>query len=85
MEDPDTGAARVVTLPCEECPRERLARDMDATPVGQVVQHALNLDWSLEAGFSAPFQDCAADEFYALQLIRYERNRFAEQRKQLDR
>jgi len=64
---------------CEECPLTRLDAIL-ASPAGQRVSQAIDLDFALQAGVTVSLSEISYPEFLLLRLLAEERNRYNEEK-----
>lgn len=60
---------------CDECPALLLDEYL-ASPAGQVIGQAIDLDFALQAGVTVSLGDIPYPEFLLLRFLSEERNRF---------
>ena len=57
---------------CDHCPLDRLDGAANSEP-GLLLQRALKLEYALKAGVTISLDEIAADEFWAMRVIKEER------------
>ena len=57
---------------CDHCPLDRLDGAANSEP-GLLLQWALELEYALKAGVTVSLEEIAADEFWAMRVIKEER------------
>lgn len=71
-DSPDNGGR------CDKCPLDRLDVAQNSE-LGQLLRRALDLEFALKSGVAISLGEIAADEFWALKIIREEQNKLEQE------